>query len=124
RDVDDADMPGLHRERLSAAQPAPEEVGGEHHEDEKLQRVAQAAGGGVLAAADEEEQPGGEETDREQQDRLVDHGSEPPQEPGRARRCATSYGDAPERCLRVPAARAAGIRPTAGAVCRAAPAAP
>src|SRR5688572_12941943 len=115
-------MPGLHRQRLPAAQPAPEEVGGEHGADEELESVPAPAGRCVLGAADEEEDPGGEEGDGEEQDRLVRHGSEPPGQPGRAP--FTSYDAAPGRFLRARAAAATGIRPTGRAACRASPAAP
>src|SRR3989337_1875709 len=115
-------MPGLHRQRLSAAQPAPEEIGGEDGGDEELQRMAPPAGSRVLRAAHEEEQPGGEEGDGEEQDCLVRHGCEPPGEAWRAQ--FTSSGAAPRRFPRARAARATGIPPTADAACRAAPAAP
>src|SRR5215208_2326390 len=114
-------MPGLHRQRLPAAQPAPEEVGGEHGADEELEQVPAPAGSRVLGAAHEEENPRGEEADGEEQDRLVRHGCEPPQQPGRAP--FTSYDGAPGRSLRARAAGATGIRPTARAACRAFPAA-
>src|SRR5688500_14705658 len=77
-------MPGFHGERLSAAQPAPEEVGGEDGGDEELQCMAPPAGSRVLRAAHEEEQPGSEEGDGEEQDCLVRHGREPPGEAWRA----------------------------------------
>src|SRR5688572_7274014 len=107
-------MPGLHGEGLAAAQPAPEEVGGEHRRDEELQGVAQPARGGVAPAAREIEEPGGEEGDREKQDRFVRHGCEPPEEAGRAHGF-TSCGGAPWGDLRARAAAAPGIRPIAGA---------
>ena len=76
--IHQTNVPGLHREGLPAAQPAPEEVGGEHGADEELERVPAPAGSRVLGATHEEEDPGGEEGDGEEQDRLVRHGSEPP----------------------------------------------
>src|SRR5436190_10247074 len=66
RDVDQADPPGLHCECLSAAQPGPEEVGGEEGDEEDLQRVA-APAGDVERADEELEEPGAEEGDREKQ---------------------------------------------------------
>ena len=82
RDVDQPDAPGLHRERLAAAQPAPQEVAGENQADEELQQVARAARGGVAPAAGKEEQPGREEADREQQHRFVPHARQAPREAG------------------------------------------
>jgi hypothetical protein len=81
REVDQADLPGLHGERLAAAQPAPQEVGGEGEEDEDLQLQARYAWmRGVGAAAREVEDPGGEEGDCEEQQRLVRHAGQAPRE--------------------------------------------
>ena len=76
RHVHEANAPRAHRERLPAAQPAPQEVSGEHDDDEKLQLGAHDAARGVAAAAREEEQPRSEETDGEDQKRFVGHGRE------------------------------------------------
>src|SRR6185295_2824165 len=80
RYTDETDAPGPHGERLAAAQPGPQEIGGEEKADEELQQVAHAAGGGIAAAAREEEHPGGEESDREEEKRFVDHACQAPRE--------------------------------------------
>jgi len=61
------DAPGLHRQRLSAAQPAPEEVGGEHRQHEELQQIAPPAFD-LQRAGGELEHPGREEGHPEQQE--------------------------------------------------------
>lgn len=97
RHVDEADAPGLHRQRLAAAQPREEVVRGEGEGHERLELVSQHAARGIAPATQRQEHRGCEERDGEGGERLVEEARQAARET-RGQCCDGSAGASGERC--------------------------